>query len=162
MRCRSVTFAWPWDGSGGGCLSAVARKPVYPGLRWSAEWLAGSRKLTFVTLILGSALALLPKARAGCSNAARPDPWRGLWATMIPTPTIVQYVQAFHSDSRRAIKSFNSPTPCSTQYLPWVSFRTDVSNLSGRTGKDFSLRRNDRLRSKANAEQLTFAQAAKA
>src|SRR2546426_12615031 len=90
MRCRSVTFAWPWDGSGGGCLSAVARKPVYPGLRWSAEWLAGSRKLTFVTLILGSALALLPKARAGCSNAARPDPWRGLWATMIPTPTNVQ------------------------------------------------------------------------
>src|SRR6266511_3060255 len=89
MRCRSVTFAWPWDGSGGGCLNAVARKPVYPGLRWSAEWLAGSRKLTFVTLIPGSALALLPKARAGCSNAARPDPWRGLWATMIPTPTIV-------------------------------------------------------------------------
>src|SRR5213080_3369907 len=79
MRCRSVTFAWPWDGSGGGCLSAVARKPVSPGLRWSAEWLAGSRKLTFVILIPGSALALLPKARAGCSNAARPDPWRGLW-----------------------------------------------------------------------------------
>src|SRR6266545_4198308 len=66
MRCRSVTFAWPWDGCGGGCLSAVARKPVYPGLRWSAEWLAGSRKLTFVILIPGSALALLPKARAGC------------------------------------------------------------------------------------------------
>src|SRR5213593_280077 len=87
MRCRSVTFAWPWDGSGGGCLSAVARKPVSPGLRWSAEWLAGYRKLTFVILIPGSALALLPKARAGCSNAARPDPWRGLWATMIPTPT---------------------------------------------------------------------------
>jgi hypothetical protein len=37
-------------------------------------------------------LALLPKARAGCSNAARPDPWRGLWATMIPTPTMVQFV----------------------------------------------------------------------
>src|SRR5437867_13070221 len=87
MWCRSVTFAWPWDGSGGGCLSAVARKPVSPGLRWSAEWLAGSRKLTFVILIPGSALALLPKARAGCSNAARPDPWRGLWVTMIPTPT---------------------------------------------------------------------------
>src|SRR6266508_3960664 len=94
MRCRSVTFAWPWDGCGGGCLSAVARKPVYPGLRWSAEWLAGSRKLTFVILIPGSALALLPKARAGCSNAARPDPWRGLWATMIPTPTSVQTVRA--------------------------------------------------------------------
>src|SRR5881296_1946935 len=93
MRCRSVTFAWPWDGSGGGCLSAVTRKPVSPGLRWSAEWLAGSRKLTFVILIPGSALALLPKARAGCSNAARPDPWRGLWVTMIPTPTSLRYVQ---------------------------------------------------------------------
>jgi hypothetical protein len=37
-------------------------------------------------------LALLPEARAGCSNTACPDPWRGLWATMIPTPTAVQNV----------------------------------------------------------------------
>src|SRR4029450_4449786 len=94
MRCRSVTFAWPWDGSGGGCLSAVARKPVSPGLRWSAKWLAGSRKLTFVILIPGSALALLLKARAGCSNAARPDPVQRitlllLWVK-VPSAEIVQ------------------------------------------------------------------------
>src|SRR5947199_8884841 len=110
MRCRSVTFAWPWDGSGGGCLSAGARKPVSPGLRWSAEWLAGSRKLTFVILIPGSALALLPKARAGCSNAARPDPWRGLWATMIPTPTIVQAVTNYRTRAKPHRIDSNEPT----------------------------------------------------
>src|SRR5713101_8252186 len=38
-------------------------------------------------VILCAPLALLPEARAGCGNAARPDPWRGSWATMIPTPT---------------------------------------------------------------------------
>src|SRR5215468_5548406 len=53
-----------------------------------ARWLPLTRAC--VILIPGNVLALLPKARAGCSNAARPDPWRGLWATMIPTPTIVQ------------------------------------------------------------------------
>src|SRR4030095_14561190 len=87
MRSRSVTFVWLWDESGGECLSAVARKPTYRGLRWSSESLAGFPKLASVIRIPGSALALLHKARAGCSNAARPDPWRGLWATMIPTPT---------------------------------------------------------------------------
>ena len=38
--------------------------------------------------ILCAASASLPEARAGCGNPARPDPWRGLWATMIPTPTL--------------------------------------------------------------------------
>src|SRR5438094_61872 len=104
MRCRSVTFAWPWDGSGGGCLSAVARKPVYPGLRWSAEWLAGSRKLTFVTLILGSALALLPKARAGCRNAARLVPW---------AVSIISVGMNYHT-------SFSRPEP-SREPKGWIS-----------------------------------------
>src|SRR5437773_9401538 len=57
-------------------------------------WPVGFRRFASVTLIPGTALALLPKARAGCSNAARPDPWRGLWATMIPTPTPLRSVQA--------------------------------------------------------------------
>src|SRR6266542_4950823 len=48
----------------------------------------GFRRFASVTLIPGSALASLPKAGAGCSNAACPDLRRGLWATMIPTPTI--------------------------------------------------------------------------
>src|SRR5438128_1382490 len=34
------------------------------------------------------AWASSPKARAGCGNSARPDPWRGSWVTMIPTPTL--------------------------------------------------------------------------
>ena len=33
----------PWDGSGGACLSGVATKPVYRGLRCSVGWLVGSR-----------------------------------------------------------------------------------------------------------------------
>ena len=34
-------------------------------------------------------MASLPKAGAGCVSSARPDLWRGPWATMVPTPTIV-------------------------------------------------------------------------
>ena len=40
-----------------------------------------------IILIPCAAWASSPKARAGCGKAARPDPWRGSWATMIPTPT---------------------------------------------------------------------------
>ena len=57
----------------------------------------GCPLLASVILILGRALALLRKARAGCGNAARPDPRRGLWATMIPTPT------GFRSDKKQEI-----------------------------------------------------------
>jgi len=32
-------------------------------------------------------LASFPEVGAGCGKTARPDLWRGLWATMIPTPT---------------------------------------------------------------------------
>jgi hypothetical protein len=35
-----------------------------------------------------AASASLPEARAGCGNPARQDPWRGLWATIIPAPTL--------------------------------------------------------------------------
>ena len=34
-------------------------------------------------------MASSPKARAGCGSTACPDPWRGLCANMIPTPTVV-------------------------------------------------------------------------
>src|SRR6266487_1176080 len=87
MQCRSVTFAWHWDESGGECSNGAARKVICPGLGWSAKLHGGFRILASVILIRGYALASLPEARAGCSNPARPDPWRGLWATMIPTPT---------------------------------------------------------------------------
>src|SRR5206468_12314085 len=87
MQCRSVTFAWHWDESGGECSNGAARKVICPGLGWSAKLHGGFRIHASVILIRGYALASLPEARAGCSNPARPDPRRGLWATMIPTPT---------------------------------------------------------------------------
>src|SRR6266478_1806059 len=40
-----------------------------------------------IILTLLPALALLPKARAGCSNAARPDPCGGPPARAVPTAT---------------------------------------------------------------------------
>src|SRR4029453_9252252 len=42
-----------------------------------------------IILTLLPALALLPKARAGCSNSARPDPCGGPPARAVPTATIV-------------------------------------------------------------------------
>src|SRR5258705_12817368 len=48
---------------------------------------AGGLCLPSVIPILSAAWASLPKARAGCGNPACPDPWRGLCANMIPTPT---------------------------------------------------------------------------
>src|SRR4029434_5330133 len=91
MQCRSVTFAWHWDESGGECSNGAARKVICPGLGWSAKLHGGFRILESVILLRGYALALLPEARAGCSNPACPDPWRGLWATMIPTPTCSRF-----------------------------------------------------------------------
>ena len=44
-----------------------------------------------------SALALSPKAGAGCGNAARPDLWRGWPAMVIPTPTL----RTHYASSRR-------------------------------------------------------------
>src|SRR6266478_644419 len=40
-----------------------------------------------IILILLPALALLPKARAGCGNSARPDPCGGPPARAVPTAT---------------------------------------------------------------------------
>src|SRR4029434_10663038 len=40
-----------------------------------------------IILTLLPALALLPKARAGCSNSARPDPCGGPPARAVPTAT---------------------------------------------------------------------------
>jgi hypothetical protein len=45
------------------------------------------------TPIRCGALASSPEAGAGCEKSARPDLWRGLWATTIPTPTRVVAVQ---------------------------------------------------------------------
>jgi len=49
---------------------------------------AGYPGHSFITLILCVALASSPKARAGCVNCARPDPWRGWPVMVISTPTL--------------------------------------------------------------------------
>src|SRR2546422_3081791 len=51
-------------------------------------WLVGCLLLAYAIPTLCVASASLPEARAGCGNSARPDPWRGCWATGIPTPTL--------------------------------------------------------------------------
>jgi len=44
-------------------------------------WISTTKRLRG---LLHSAVILIP----GCGNSARPDPWRGLWVTMAPTPTL--------------------------------------------------------------------------
>src|SRR4029434_1927011 len=63
-----------------------------------------------IILTLLPALALLPKARAGCSNSARPDPCGGPPARAVPTATIV---------------------PAPTSFLPRVAGEDEGGGLNG-------------------------------
>src|SRR6266508_3990341 len=83
----------------------------------------GFRRFASVTLIPGSALASLPKAGAGCSNAACPDLRRGLWATMIPTPTA--------SDSKIPGKFLTRPYWTKVQYTAQLVFARHDNRLEG-------------------------------
>lgn len=47
--------------------------------------------LSIILILWTASLALLPEARAGRGNPARPDARRGSWVTMIPTPTTPCY-----------------------------------------------------------------------
>src|SRR5437016_287690 len=60
-----------------------------------------------IILTLLPALALLPKARAGCSNAARPDPCGGPPARAVPTATgsIVQRNRLVDRSLRLAVST---------------------------------------------------------
>jgi hypothetical protein len=57
--------------------------------------------------------ALSPKARAGGGKPVCPDLWRGLWATMIPTPTrtAIMYFIA-HSVITPRLASPSTAHPC--------------------------------------------------
>ena len=59
-----------------------------PGIECIGSLLTGCILFASIILILCAAWALLPKVRAGCGKPARPDPRRGSWATVIPTPTL--------------------------------------------------------------------------
>ena len=95
MNGGSVSVFRPaWAGSGTARSGAAVRR--------NASW---KRMKRYVTRWLPparichpypcGALASSPKAGAGCGNAARPDLWRGLWVTMIPTPTLGTQVLGF-------------------------------------------------------------------
>jgi len=67
---------------------AAVRTAMSPGIECIGSLLAGCILFASIILILCAAWALLPKVRAGCGKSARPDPRRGSWATVIPTPTL--------------------------------------------------------------------------
>jgi hypothetical protein len=59
-----------------------------PGIECIDTLLTGCILSASSILILCAAWALSPKVRAGCGKSARPDPRRGSWVTVIPTPTL--------------------------------------------------------------------------
>src|SRR5215469_2596757 len=85
---RSPDFGSKWVGSGIGRCRAVVRLAACCGTECGGLLTAGCPLRASVIPIHCAASASSPEARAGCGNPARPDPWRGLWATMIPTPTV--------------------------------------------------------------------------
>ena len=60
-----------------------------PGIECIGSLHTGCILFASIILILCAAGALSPNLRAGCGKSARPGPRRGLWATVIPTPTLL-------------------------------------------------------------------------
>src|SRR6266851_1801560 len=79
-----------WSGSGIARCRGAVRTAACAGTACGGLLTAGCPLLASIIRIPCAASALSPEARAGCGKPARPDPWRGLWATMIPTPTSFQ------------------------------------------------------------------------
>src|SRR5437899_9089061 len=69
-----------------------------------------------IILTLLPALALLPKARAGCSNAARPDPCGGPPARAVPTATCGK--QIHHLTLNLEHWTLNARLLCATRSIP--------------------------------------------
>jgi len=72
------------DGSGIARCRGAVRTAASSGIACGASSIAGCLCLSSVIPILSIAWASSPKARTGCGSAARPDPWRGLWANHDP------------------------------------------------------------------------------
>jgi len=67
--------------------------------------------------ILCGVWALSPKARAGCGKPARPDPWRGSCAIVIPTPTLRRMRRGTRSDRLRSVRSDKSKSGTLTRTI---------------------------------------------
>src|SRR6267378_4452922 len=66
--------------------AGAANAVEFAGTGCASCWLVGCLLLAYAIHTLCVALASSPEAGAGCGNPARPDLWRGCWATGIPTP----------------------------------------------------------------------------
>jgi hypothetical protein len=80
-------FRSRWAGCGSARFRGAVTRATSPGTGCGGLLTAGCPRYASITPILCVVMASLPKARAGCGSSARPDPWRGPWATMVPTPT---------------------------------------------------------------------------
>src|SRR5882762_4087102 len=69
--------------------AGAANAVEFAGTGCASCWLVGCLLLASAIHTLCVALASSPEAGAGCGNPARPDLWRGCWATGIPTPTVL-------------------------------------------------------------------------
>jgi hypothetical protein len=117
-----------------------------------------------IILILCAAWALSPKVRAGCGKSARPDPRRGSWSTVIPTPTLPSLRSSTNhsllgSRSRHcyAMKCFWAGALEGTLFLTGIEFLQNVKArgspsrpsamawLLGRNDAQSTLRSNFRL-----------------
>src|SRR5271156_3199063 len=88
MARRCICFGFRWAVSGIARCAGAARRGAFAGTVCGARSNTGFLLRAYVIPIPYVALASSPEARAGCGKPARPDLWRGLWATMIPTPTL--------------------------------------------------------------------------
>lgn len=73
--------------SGTARCRGAARTAEYAGTGCGGSSTAGCIQAVCATPLPRGDLASSPEAGAQCGKAARWDLWRGLWATMIPTPT---------------------------------------------------------------------------
>ncbi len=81
-------FATRWRGSGSALSRGAVTRGMSPGSGCAGSSTAGCPRRAFATPIPSGALASSPEVRAQCGNPARWDPWRGLWVTIISTPTL--------------------------------------------------------------------------
>ena len=58
-----------------------------------------------------AAWASSPEVRAGCGKSARPDPWRGLRAITIPTPTLLKFPHLARVTLERSQRGARLPRP---------------------------------------------------
>src|SRR4029453_5410157 len=83
-----------------------------------------------IILTLLPALALLPKARAGCSNSARPDPCGGPPARAVPTATSSRF------NVEQLIGGEHEPSKLNVEQVARILFHESLHAFRIRLGVD--------------------------